>query len=289
MPKHHRLLSLFVCVGLWSQGLAAFGQALLPYSPKLDAQKIEQQGLELAEDAIQLIRFQQTEAALSRAKLSTQLAPGHFQTWFILGTLYLQQEEVDKSIEVLNRALALEPKEAGIFFTLGSAYFQKEDYQTAITEIEKGLKLKSDNPSAWFDLGNSYYKLGKYPKAISSYEKALSVEKQFWPAINNIGLIKYEQGDMAAAIKNWQTALTIDKEQPEPQLALAVATYAQGRRDEGLKMAITALTLDNRYADLKFLEENLWGQRLLKDTKTMLDTPQMQEVIVRLQAQSSSE
>lgn len=285
MPKHNWSISLLVGVGLWGLALPLRSQALLPYTPQLNSERLEQQGLELAEDAIQLVRFQQYGAALSRAKLATQLAPNRYQAWFILGTLYLQQNEVESGIVALNKSLTLAPEEAGILFTLGNAYFQKGDYQAAIAQLEAGLKLKPNTAAALFDLGNSHLKLGQFPEAIASYEKAVALEKNFWPALNNIGLVQYERGNASNAIQSWEKAIAIDKEQPEPQLALAVVHFTRGEKEQGFKMGEAALNLDSRYADLKFLEENLWGPRLLQDTKAFLATPQMQSVIVHLESQ----
>ena len=225
MPKHIPLFSIFALLGLLSVQAPVSGQALVPYTLQLDSKQLEQQGLNLAQDAVQLVRFQQYELALPRAELASQLAPKKYQTWFILGTLYVQNKELDKGIEALQRAKSLDPKEAGIFFTLGSAHFQKGDYTTAVTQLEEGLKLKPGVPEALFDLGNSYYMLKQFPKAIAQYEKAVAKEKNFWPAINNIGLVKYEQGDVAGAIEKWQAAIAIDNEAAEPKLASAVALY----------------------------------------------------------------
>ncbi len=86
---------------------------------------MEQAGIEMAEDAIQLARFRRTDAALGRAKLAVQLAPHLYQTWFILGSLYLQDDQVQPGIEALNQSLSLAPADAhaNIKFSLGSAYF----------------------------------------------------------------------------------------------------------------------------------------------------------------------
>ena len=230
-----------------------------------------------------LVRFQQYELALPRAKLATQLAPNNFRGWFILGSLYVQQQKVDEGIRILRRARALAPDEAGILFTLGSAYFQKGDYSTSVNVLEKGLKLvKEDAPEALFDLGNAYFKLQDYSKAIATYEKSFDQEKNFWPAINNIGLVQYEKGDSQGAIENWQRAIAIDEKAAEPQLAVAVALFAQGQQESGLALGEKALAIDSRYADLDFLKENLWGESLIKDTETFLRTPQMQAVLARL-------
>ena len=245
---------------------------------------MEQAGIEIAEDAIQLARFRRTDAALGRAKLAVQLAPHLYQTWFILGSLYLQDDQVQPGIEALNQSLSLAPADAhaNIKFSLGSAYFQNQDYKSAIAQIEAGLQIKPDISPALFDLGNSYLKLAQYPAAIAAYEKAVSQDKDFWPAINNIGLVKYEQGDKEAALKDWRAALKIDPKQAEPQLAIAVAIYSQGKTEEGIKLAQAALTSDSRYVSLKFLEENLWGQRLLQDTEKMFNHPKMKDFIARL-------
>jgi tetratricopeptide (TPR) repeat protein len=131
--------------------------------------------------------------------------------------------------------------------------------------------------------------LKQFPKAIAQYEKAVSLEKNFWPALNNIGLVKYEQGDIRAAIKQWEAAIAIDDEAAEPQLAIAVALYAQGDQEKGLSQGEAAIRLDSRYADLEFLKENLWGDRLLADTKKFLETPRIQASIGPNQGSPSRE
>ena len=53
MPKRNWLFSLLTLTSLWSIALPVSGQALLPYTLELDSKKLEQQGLELVEDAVQ--------------------------------------------------------------------------------------------------------------------------------------------------------------------------------------------------------------------------------------------
>lgn len=284
VPKHIPLISILLLLGLVSAQAPVAGQALVPYTLQLDSKQLEQQGLNLAQDAVQLVRFQQYELAMPRAELATQLAPKAFQTWFILGSLYIQNKELDKGIKALEQAKSLDPKESGIYFTLGSARFQKAEYPKAIAELEAGLKIKPNVPEALFDLGNSYYMLKAYPKAIAQYEKAVAQEKKFWPAINNIGLVKYEQGDVQGALERWQSAIAIDDQAAEPRLAAAVALYAKGEQDKGIALGEAALRIDSRYADLDFLKENLWGERLLSETQKFLANPKIQASIAQNQA-----
>ncbi len=286
MPKLNWLYSLLASAGLSTMiALPVNSQALLPYIPDLNSEKLEQQGISLAQDALQLLRFGRYQSALPRAQLATQLAPDVFQTWLILGNLYLQQEEVDEGIRALKIANALAPEEAGIYFSLGSAYFQKDDYEGAVEQLNKGIAIEPESPVAFFDLGNSYLMLNRNSKAIESYQKAVDLDDKFWPAINNIGLVQYEDGDIDEAISSWEASITIDNQQSEPQLALAVALYHQGQEEDALKIGEQALNRDPRYADLEFLRKNLWGSRLLNDTQTFLETPTIQALLARLEEQ----
>jgi hypothetical protein len=49
-----------------------------------------------------------------------------------------------------------------------------------------------------------------------------------------------------------------------------------------LNIAETALTFDPRYGNLEFLKENLWGDILLSDAKSFLETCPIQSLLRRL-------
>ncbi len=273
------LFFFLACSSLLAPIAPVAGQALLPYTLKLENESLQEQGLKLARDAAQLIAFEQYDLAFGRAKLATQLAPDLFQSWLILGSLYLQREEYPEAVSALETARKLAPDEEGILFALGSGYFRQGNYREAANSIEAGLKKQPKAPEALFDLGNAYFKLGQYSKSIASYEKAIDFEPQFWPAINNVGLVKYEQSDINGAIQKWQKALKIDKQQSEPELALAVALFRKGQRRKAIQLGQKALTRDSRYGDIEFLRQNLWGDRLIEDTKIFLKNPKIGNLI----------
>ena len=286
MPKRNYWLSFLVIMGLGSMATPALGQALVPHTMQLDSAQLEKQGLFLAQEAYQLAQFQQFELALPRARLATQLAPKNFKAWTILGGLYLQENKYNDSLVALQKARSLAPKEPSILFLIGSANFQQGNYNGAIESLQAGLQLKPNDPQGLFDLGNTYYKIGKLPDALTIYNKAvLQPNWEKWPSINNIGLIRYEQGQLDEALKQWRAAVSIEKQAAEPLLAMAVALYTKGDRAQGLKIGQAAVKIDGRYGDLEFLKQNLWGDRLLGDTKKFLATPQMQTALQQRQTQ----
>nr|WP_317264190.1 tetratricopeptide repeat protein [Arthrospira sp. SH-MAG29] len=281
-PLGGLLLTLPMLVSLTGVRQAAFAQALLPYTLQVDSEHLQQTGEGLIEEAAQLTRFQQYQLALPRAELATQLAPNNYQTWALLGSLYIQVDRTEAGIEALNRAQALAPDNPAIRFVLGEAYFRKGEYQRSVEQIQQGLRINPNVPGALFDLGNAYFQLGQFEQAIAQYEEAYKQERLLWPAINNIGLVEYELGKTDSAVQRWEEAFAIDETAAEPLLAIAVALYQQGYTERALTLGEQALQLDSRYAELEFLRENLWGDRLRSDAQTFLSTPRMRQTISRL-------
>lgn len=279
-PAIATLLALLGC-GWTARSIEA--QALLPYTLPLDEERLTATGLTLAQEAAQLAQFQQYDEALARIQLAAQLAPQDPQILALMGSLHLQVGDSAAAVTALENAKALSRDEPIIWFTLGSAYFSEAKYLQAANALEKGLSLESENPGAHFDLGNAYYKLNRYQKAIDQYEVAISFDEFFWPAINNIGLVLYEMGELESAIEQWERSLNVSDDEPEPTLAIAVAHYAANiNRPAAIESATAALERDSRYADLDFLADNLWGNRLLSATEAMFGTPGLQEVLTGL-------
>jgi tetratricopeptide (TPR) repeat protein len=273
-------------------------QTVLPYAPALDSDELEQEGIRLVEDAIQLSSLQQYDVALPYAKLATQLAPEMYQSWFVLGTIYSETDRAEEAIPILQKARKMKPNQGGIFFSLGSAYFKLGQYQQSVNEINLGLKLEPDSANAWFDLGNNYLMLKNYTEAVTAYRTALKNDSGFWPATNNIGLVRYEQGNAPEAISQWEMAIDQIGQSAEPQLAIAVAKYTEALRlekqgqtntarakvqkREALIQGQSALALDSRYGELDYLRKNLWGEQLLMDSQAFLNDKEIQEFLKQI-------
>ncbi|MGC9505959.1 tetratricopeptide repeat protein [Baaleninema sp.] len=281
MPQRHFWISLLVAVGLAGTVEPARGQALIPHTLQLDAEQLEEIGVSLIQEADRWARFQQYEQALPRAELGTELLPDNPQAWGILGNIYINVDRIEEGIDALETARSLSPEDPAVRFALGLAHFQAQEYDRAIAELQAGLDIEPDVPGALFDLGNAYYMRGDYDDAIDSYEEAFDRNGDFWPAINNAGLVRYEMGQIDRALNLWRQSADIAPRQAEPKLAMAAALYARGDVEQGLSLAEEALQLDLRYADLDFLELNLWGDRLLMAARQLLSTPRVQAIVAQ--------
>jgi len=271
-------------VGSFSAGLPyAHAQALIPYVANFQFTNKDEQALMLAREAAQLAQFERYDLALSRALLAVQLAPKSFQTQGILGGVYLRQEKYDQAIATLQLANSLKANEPAILFSLGAAYLRKGVYPEAIRVLEQGLAITPNTTSGLFDLANALFLSKRYDEAIAKYNRILELDKKFWAATNNIGLVEYERGNRKRAIQLWQESLQqaelAEFQAAEPTLALAVAYYALGDKEKGIKLGEEAMKIDPRYGRVPHLIENLWGERLIADTKPVLEHPRIKKLI----------
>jgi len=279
VPKHFAIVSLLALTGLCAVPQPVYSQALVPYAIQLDEENLEQQGEYLFHTAIEAFQrgAYSLEQTSTQIPLASQLSPQNPQILAALGELYKRLGKFDDAVQALTKAKALDPENPAILFELGTVYLRQEQYQQAVNALEQGLTISPNIFGALFDLGNAYYKLGNYESAIASYEEAIDVQEDLWYAVNNIGLVLYEQNDTEAAIDYWQQAIDMTNgEEAEPLLALAVAQFQLGQRNTAIEQGLRALRLDQSYADLEFLRENLWGDRLLGDTTIFLNLPRIQ-------------
>lgn len=80
------------------------------------------------------------------------------QPYLNLGTLLADQNELDKAIPILTRAVALSPENPKAHEQLASAYERQSDLPKAQSEMERAVNLSPETSSLHFKLGQIYRK-----------------------------------------------------------------------------------------------------------------------------------
>lgn len=208
--------------------------------------------------------------------------PNYAEAYKDRGVAYLEQGKYQEAISDFTQALKIAPEayQSEVYPLRGNAYFQQGKYPEAISDYNQAVKNRRFDANNYFSRGVVYHKLKNYSEAIKDYSQAAAYRNNtFWQAISNIGLIKYEQGDKPAALKQWQEALIINNKAAEPLMGMAIIFYLQGEQEKGLKMAETAVRLDKNFANLEFLKQNMWGERLVTDAQKLISHPRIQAAI----------
>jgi tetratricopeptide (TPR) repeat protein len=117
------------------------------------------------------------EQALRYYQAALQAAPAHVDARNGLASLYAEQGELDKAIELWEAltASASGPESAYMVSNLGYAYFLRGDLASAQASLEKACLLDPLNYRAWHHLGNVLGQAGQAERAEAMYRQAAAL------------------------------------------------------------------------------------------------------------------
>jgi tetratricopeptide (TPR) repeat protein len=184
--------------------------------------------LSFLEDAVK----QKNKADVEAEKV--QLSPTS-EKYLQLSLDYYLDSRYDLSIDVANKALALQPNYAEAYNNIGSAFIALGQFDQAVDALKKALRLRSNYelaknnlslaenhkidpiialkpPTAedYINQGLTYYNSGLYALCVAASESALDINPNYDLAYNNLcaAFIKLDQWDNA--IKTGQKGLEIN-------------------------------------------------------------------------------
>jgi tetratricopeptide (TPR) repeat protein len=117
-------------------------------------------------------RFPEAETAF-RTLLKQQ--PENAAAMNYLGYMLAERgERLDESVDLLKRALELEPDNGSYLDSLGWAYFKKDKLDLAADNLKRAADQQKNNSVIQDHYGEVLFKLGRYQDAIAAWNRALN-------------------------------------------------------------------------------------------------------------------
>ena len=120
----------------------------------------------------------QARGNLQRMEEEVRKNPTNFQRAFELAGIYLQMQQTDAAVSVLERVLNDPHVDAGIVASIVSVYAQMQNWPKVEPALEKLVKITPDNAEAWYNLASLKVSAGKPAEAIQSLRRALELSAQ---------------------------------------------------------------------------------------------------------------
>ncbi|OUV75462.1 MAG: hypothetical protein CBC91_07355 [Rickettsiales bacterium TMED131] len=144
------------------------------------------------------------------------------------------QGRSEELINLLNKALQLQPTYPEAHNNLGVTLQEQGKLVEAITSYKAALKIKYNFPEAHNNLGNALQNQGKLKEAIVSYQTAIQQRSNFPEAHSNLGNALQKLGDLKAAVASYNRALQLN-----PNFVDAYYNLGNAHKEQGdLKTAI---------------------------------------------------
>ncbi len=134
--------------------------------------KAQQEAVAVQQMRVQLGTPQQVIASLQQHLAQN---PNSAQGWYLLGRLYLSQEQLNEAVNAFAKAYALDPNKPDIIFQYAQAlYLTQHSLKGKPTELlQKLLQIQPANDQVTNLLAVAAFARGDYQQAINSWEKLL--------------------------------------------------------------------------------------------------------------------
>ena len=163
--------------------------------------------------------------------------PCNVDALHLLGVITLQQGRPDLAIDLISRAIKLNPGEASFHANKGVAFKDLGRWDEAIVCYRSAIGLQPQQPEAHNSLGNALALSARPDEAQASYRRAIALRPDYAEAHYNLGITLKEQGRAEDAVDCYRKAIAARPDYQEAhynlgnafrdlrQLDAAVASY----------------------------------------------------------------
>ena len=171
--------------------------------------------------------------------------PDNFYALNFCGCICREKRKFDEGIDLLSRAVALQPRNTDAIYNFGNILKDAEQWEEAISCYKKALSFKPENPKALNNLGISLQSVEHYEQAEIALKRAVSLQPDFDIAWFNLGNTFKEQKKYSQAIESYQNAIELKPNFLDAHLKLGHLLIKSGDIEKARQIVTTIRNLQH--------------------------------------------
>ena len=214
-------------------------------------------------DALHLLGYlihqsRRDPSALDLVRRAIAIEPRAFQYHNTFGLILLDRGQAPAAAEAFRRAIQINPGVSDAHNNLGSALQAQNQFDQAIAAYREAVRIKPDLTSAHFNIGSALTAKGDLPSAAAALRDTLRIDPRLARAHNNLGYVLYLQNLLDEAVAAFHEAVAHEPNYSAAWNNLGLAYRASDQPQQAADAFARAVALNPSYADA----ENNWGLAL---------------------------
>ncbi|MGI6778635.1 MAG: tetratricopeptide repeat protein [Acetivibrionales bacterium] len=171
---------------------------------------------------------------------------------FLLGLLFLQNRQYEKSIEELKKCIQRDEGYKEAYIELGKLLVKTGNYKDAVDILEKYTMLKPNDSDGYYYLGTSLYRLGLLDKAIKNFKLLVDIDPKGYKGYYNLGICLDEIGRSGEAERAYKKVIEVKPDFVGAYNNLGILFSSQGKYKEAVDVYIEALRINPKEYSLYY-------------------------------------
>jgi len=175
--------------------------------------------------------------------------PRHFNALHMAGIIAAQTRNFDVAVDLLARAVEVNPKNPDAHFNRGNALRDLKQSAAAVASFDQAIRLRPDFAEAHNNRGSALKDMRDFVAAIASYDKAIHFKPNFYPAHNNRGNALRDLKEFPSALASFDKALALKPDYADAHFNRGLALQALRQHRQACESFAQAVRFNPHFAE----------------------------------------
>jgi tetratricopeptide (TPR) repeat protein len=171
-------------------------------------------------------RAQHVRQANAYYQEAVRLSPNTATLWSEWATMYLEQRDPQRALEILDRSLQIDDRYPTTYWLRAQAHQAAGEWEAADADYDRALAIDPRLLSAWSGKALVLAHLGRADEAIRATHEALALAPNDPISHRNLALLYRQTGQLAPALVEARTALALAPPADKPPLETLITELA---------------------------------------------------------------
>lgn len=166
----------------------------------------------------QLGQYDKSKSYLRKA---LQISPNNGETYFYQGEIEAKMADTTTALALYQQALQLKPSFLPAYVKLIQVHTNLKQYELALLYCSQAVKYHPKSANLYLQIGNTYQRAWKLDSAVLSYKRAFSLDTNLIQASFNTGMIYFKTRAYRLALPFFERTLKHNSKYPDAKFFVA--------------------------------------------------------------------